>query len=245
MSETKYINALSVKSGFFNSKEGTHDRMYNAEDMSSIFDGLILDGVYADLGDRFVVKSKGGLSVTIGSGRAWFNNTWFVNKALVVKQLDDAIPNPAFGRFDIIGIEVNLDSEVRETRFFYTVGDAATDYKKPELIHDEYVNQYPIAYIEFTPGTESITDANIENVVGTDVCPFVTGILEHTDINDLLAGWNAKAEEMLANNTKEFQEWFDSTREHLDSDVAGHLQNEIEQLNNRLNAFGDAEELMY
>ena len=46
---------MSVSSGFFNSLNG--DRKYNAAQMSAIFDGLIIDGVFASIGTAFAVKA--------------------------------------------------------------------------------------------------------------------------------------------------------------------------------------------
>lgn len=245
MAETKYIPSLSSKSGFFNSKEGTHDRTYNAEDISAIFDGIIKDGVYNDYGERFFVKYKGRNTVSIGTGRAWFNNTWFVSDSAIIKQLDEPIPNPAMGRFDAIAIEVNLDPEIRATQLAYIVGDGGYDYAKPKMIKNAYVNQYPLAYIEFKPGTTDITDADIEIVVGTSECPFVTGILEHTDINDLLAKWNIEGQKIIDTNDQAFQNWFDTVKSQLDTNQAGHLQNEIDEINARLDSFGNAEDNSY
>lgn len=49
---------MSVTYGFYNSIKG--DRKYNALEMSSIFDGIIVDGVYMSIGDALNVKSSGG-----------------------------------------------------------------------------------------------------------------------------------------------------------------------------------------
>ena len=59
---------MSVSSGFFNSLNG--DRKYNAEQMSAIFDGLIIDGVFASIGTAFAVKAAGGLNDCSGSRSA-------------------------------------------------------------------------------------------------------------------------------------------------------------------------------
>lgn len=40
---------MAVTYGFFNSVNG--DRKYNADQMSSYFDGLVTDGVYEKIGD--------------------------------------------------------------------------------------------------------------------------------------------------------------------------------------------------
>lgn len=68
---------MSVSYGFYNSMNG--DRKYDATQMSSIFDGIINDGIYETIGDRFVVRTSGGMNVVVGTGRAWFNHTWTLN----------------------------------------------------------------------------------------------------------------------------------------------------------------------
>ena len=45
---------MTVSSGFFNSVN--HDRLYDAEQVSSIFDGIIEDGVCESIGEAFMVK---------------------------------------------------------------------------------------------------------------------------------------------------------------------------------------------
>ena len=72
---------MSVSSGFFNSLNG--DRKYNAAQMSAIFDGLIIDGVFASIGTAFAVKAAGGLTVNVGVGKAWFDHTWTVNDSIL------------------------------------------------------------------------------------------------------------------------------------------------------------------
>ena len=52
---------MSVTYGFYNSING--DRKYNALEMSSIFDGIIVDGVYMSIGDALNVKSSGGMEI--------------------------------------------------------------------------------------------------------------------------------------------------------------------------------------
>ena len=48
---------MSVTFGFYNSKEG--DRRYDAIQMSSIFDGIIQDGILQHVGTAMVVKRIG------------------------------------------------------------------------------------------------------------------------------------------------------------------------------------------
>lgn len=65
---------MSVTSGFFDSSGG--DRKYNTEQMSSIFDGILKDGVYLSILNQFKVTPNVGMQITVDTGRAWFDHTW-------------------------------------------------------------------------------------------------------------------------------------------------------------------------
>ena len=54
--------------GFFNSLNG--DRKYTAEQLSSIFDGLITDGVFDSIGDILATVPGSGMQVIVKSGKA-------------------------------------------------------------------------------------------------------------------------------------------------------------------------------
>ena len=70
---------MALTYGFYNSVSS--DREYDAIDMGRLFDGIILDGVYAALGDYFMVTENGtpDMNVVVGTGRAWFDHTWSYN----------------------------------------------------------------------------------------------------------------------------------------------------------------------
>lgn len=52
---------MTVTFGFYNSLNS--DRLYNALQMSSLFDGIITDGVFASIGTSMIVTPDSGLSV--------------------------------------------------------------------------------------------------------------------------------------------------------------------------------------
>lgn len=122
---------MAVTCGFYNSKNG--DRVYNADQMSTLFSGIIRDGILpygheegtgndvevvtlpASQGggtieinstDSFKVSpASSGLGVVVHRGRAWLNNTWTDNDGDLVLTLEAA--NPVQARIDAIVIEVN------------------------------------------------------------------------------------------------------------------------------------------
>lgn len=184
---------MSFTCGFYNSVN--HDRKYDSKQISSMFDGLIRDGVYRNYGDCFAISTPNGLQVNVGSGRAWFNSTWSYNDADYIITLPAA--HPVFNRIDAIIIRVNKESRVNELT--YKSGSPASEVVKPELSSGtDEIWEYPLAYITVPANATQLTAANIELTIGTDACPFVTGILDSVAIDRLMRQWKKEYDELLA-----------------------------------------------
>lgn len=180
--------------GFYNSRDG--DRKYDAIQMSSIFDGIIRDGILMHVGDHFNVVAIGGFAVTVGSGRAWLNHTWSYNDSKM--SLTVAPSDPLLDRIDAIVIEVDAREEFRMNGIKWVYGEASTIPERPTLIRDDYHNQYPLAYVRVNRGVGSIQQADITNMVGTTDTPYVTAPLDAIDISQLVAQWNNQWDILLA-----------------------------------------------
>lgn len=214
---------MTVSSGFFNSQN--HDRLYDAEQFSSVFDGVILDGVYQAVGDAFKVTAypDANNTVIVGTGRAWFDHTWTVNDSQYSIVL--AEPNIMLGRIDAIVLDIDRRSSVRKNSIKYIQGALASAPEYPTLVKEELHNQYPLAYITIQPGESApINQMYIENKVGTSDCPLVTGVLESMDSNMFTQQMEAK-----------FEDWFEGIKSSLEGDIALNLQNQINNLKDELN----------
>lgn len=205
---------MSFDCGFFDSVGG--DRAYNAEQMSRLFDGIIRDGIFEFIGDKFKVTPGDGFSVNVGTGRAWFDHTWNYNDSLFNISLEPA--DVALERIDAIVLEVNASIGVRENSLKVVTGEANGEALKPALTNDATVHQHALAYITVHHNAQSITDADIEIVVGKTECPYVTGPLETVDISEQFKQWNSQ-----------FDTWFKNIQAQLSGDVAANLQREIEE----------------
>jgi hypothetical protein len=217
---------MGVTYGFYNAING--DRKYNALQMSSLFDGIIRDGVFLSIGDGLIISAETGMTVSVGIGRAWFNHTWTKNDApyLLTVEQSEVILN----RIDMVVLEINSTDDVRANIIKIVKGTPSSNPVAPALIKSELVNQYPLAIIYIKPGVTEITAADITNKVGTSECPFVTGILETLNIDLLLQQWDGEFNSFLDTSTDEFNVWFESVKGALDGDIAGNLLNRIIQL---------------
>ena len=173
---------MALTSGFYNSVNG--DRKYNAEQLSSIFDGLINDGILYNVGNRFNITALSGNNIQIGSGRAWFNHTWIYNDSNYTISLEDS--STLLNRIDAVVLEINRNSDIRSSQIIIIKGEESSSPSNPNLIKDEYQNQYPLAYIYRKANSSSIAQEDITIKVGTEECPYVTGILPVEDIDKFI-----------------------------------------------------------
>ena len=167
---------MTISSGFFNSVSG--DRKYNAKHFNEIFDGMLKDGIYTTIGDRFNVTAGTGMQVIVGTGRGWFKNTWIYNDAPV--PIDLSASDPVYSRIDAIVIDVNTGTQVRNNDVIYVIGTAASSPDKPTLVDEPTHKQYPLAWVTVGPGVTSITSANITDCKRTGEIPAVEAILEYS-----------------------------------------------------------------
>lgn len=210
---------MSVTSGFFNSVN--HDRLYDAEQISSMFDGIITDGIYQGIGDAFIVKPYSELNntVTVGTGRAWFDHTWTKNDTELPITLED--PNVLYDRIDAIVIDVDRRQDVRANSIKVVKGTVSEfGATKPSLIEEELHNQYPLAYVTVKAGSAAPIQAQyIENAIGQTKTPLVAGVLDHMDITMFVQQME-----------DEFNTWFEGLKDVVSGDAITNLQQQVNEI---------------
>lgn len=204
---------MAVTYGFYNSV--ANDRVYDAVQVSSIFDGIIRDGIFMSIGTAMVVQPGTGLTVIVGEGRAWFNHTWTHNDSLLVVPIDT--PDLVYPRIDVVVLEIDSSDPVRANSIKVIKGTPGAVPVAPELANTLTLHQYPLAHILVKVGATVFTAADITNKVGSPSTPFVTGILGTITLDSIITQWQSQ-----------FEIWFDNIKDQLSTDAAGNLQNQID-----------------
>ena len=184
---------MSLTSGFFDSLNG--DRKYNTLQLSSIFDGIISDGVYATYGNHFLVSPVSGMQIKVGSGRAWLDHTWTLNSTDYPLTVEDA--EVVLKRIDTVIIEVDRRDSGRINRLRILKGTPASSPSAPTLTNTDTLKQYPLANILVKPNVTEITTADITNRIGTSALPWVTGIIDHVSAEELVQQWRTEFDTLL------------------------------------------------
>lgn len=205
---------MSFTYGFYNSID--NDRLYDAIQVSKIFDGIIRDGVYETIGDAFIVQADPNQEpnlVIVGPGRAWFNHTWNENDGYLEIELPP--PEMVVDRIDMVVIDVDERVQSRMNQILVVKGLPSNTPVNPTLINEPEHHQYPLCSIYRNANTPVVIQARITNMVGTTACPFVIGVLEILDANLLLLQWRSAWAEFLEQCGDELDEWQDVVKEDV------------------------------
>lgn len=197
---------MAWTSGFFNSVNG--DRLYNADQMSRIFEGLITDGVYESVGDKMAVQPNSGMVIQIATGRGWFGRHWVENDSELTLKVADS--DVLLNRYVAVVIKVDDTESVRDVIPYLKYGTFATNPTKPTMTRTETVKEFCLAYIYVKAGATAITASDIEDTRGNEaLCGWVTGLIEQlssatlfSQFTDIFNNWFSGLQDLINENTE-------------------------------------------
>lgn len=197
---------MATSYGFFNSISG--DRLYNADDVNTFLEGLVGDGLYANVDDMFAVTPGTGMSVNVAAGKASLLHHWFRSDA--VETLSIGASHAVLNRYDVIVIRLNKSD--RSIALGVITGTPASSPQVPSIRRDDDYYDLALAYISVPAGASSIGQSLITDVrLNSAVCGIVTGIIDQLDTSTFAAQLEAwKNAQMTA-----FNEWFATLTEEL------------------------------
>lgn len=206
---------MAISSGFYNSVNG--DRTYDADQFGSLFDGVIAPGVFPNVGDKFRVRpTNNGMSVYVGSGKAWLNNRWIENSSDETVTLTGS--HATLDRIDLVCIEVDRSKAVRGGKIKVIQGTPAVNPTVPDLDDNGDRKSFALAQIKIIKNSRSIVAENIISLVGSGRTPYVSGPVETINLDSLQAKLQG-----------EFNTWFESVRDALQN-AGGNTSTDVANL---------------
>lgn len=191
---------MAIEYGFFNSVN--HDRVYDADDISNYFLKLISNGVFATPADSMQVQATTGMTVSVTAGWGFINCKWINNTASYMLTLDAA--DVVLNRIDRIVLRLNANEELRNMEIAIKKGTLSSNPVAPTLTREVGgVWELSLASILIGAGSTEITQSAITDERGnTDLCGWVTGLINQIDTTNLFAQYDTA-----------FHEWFDSIKD--------------------------------
>ena len=209
---------MSERYGFFNAVEtssGVYDRTYNAEDFASYFSKFISNGVFVEPTDGLKVTAQSGLKVTVKAGSAYIDGYYY--ELTEDKTLTIPVNSASYVQQD--SIVVRLDKVKRKMSLELKQNNASVS-------RTSTVKELQLATIRKPVGATNLSASDITDMRPyNEVCGFVTGVVQQISTSDLFSQFTAM-----------FNEWFNGIKGQLSGDVATSLQNQINEINKKIDA---------
>lgn len=199
---------MAITYGFFNSLN--EDRKYNADQMTTYFEGLVSDGVYESIGGAFQVVANSGMTVNVRTGRALIRSRWVKSDA--IETLTISAAHATLNR--ITAVVLRLDLSARTITLTTKNGTNATTPTAPAMEDTTTVKEICLARIYVGKGVTAISQSNITDTrANTNVCGWVTGIIEQVDTSELFLQWQTAYEEFY----DEMRSWMTTEKAAFDA----------------------------
>ncbi len=236
---------MAVTYGFYSAlyKNNAYDRIYQSGEMSKLFDGVIIDGIYLSsrpddpTNKQFMVSADtNDMHIKVAPGKAWFLGTYTVSNSDMSFTISSS--DSTYDRIDAVVIEINTQMTGFNpadpgpvTERFNTIrvvtGTPASEPERPTMVHADGIDQFPIAYITVSKGVTAIRPYDIQYIVGIET-PYFAWLTERLSIAQLYSKWKP----ILDVQTMPFIKWFDAMQRMLgngDEDY-GNIVDEIETI---------------
>lgn len=219
---------MAFSYGFFNSKE--LDRTYTAENFCDYLGSLICNGIQDNFGDCFSLSASDGLSVTIGTGKAWINGHYFISDTLYTVDLsgyqDESLP-----RFVAVTIVCDTSEDVRDVHFEITPGTPAPEPNTVDFADIPQKTRLRLYNVRLNPGATSLSEVDwLDHREDENICGYVKCILGKCRINDVINEFQTATTEIqgLRQQVTELAEVKTEMQEYIAK--TGELQEKVDKL---------------
>lgn len=192
---------------FWDAKEvdGTLDRVYNSDDFAAMFAGFWGNGLIPNASSCLWVEPiENTFAVVVNPGDAFVKGRFYKNDSDL--QLTLTSGN---GEERVDYVALRFDSPKRQV--YLRVLEGAEGEGAPSFAQSDTLFDLLLARVTIPANAQYLTDEMVEDLRGTEVCPWVN---LRFDLDAITHG---------------FEQWYTDMRELLDEDVAVQLQEQIDK----------------
>lgn len=221
---------------FFPSENG--DRKYDADSFPDWLRKFFTSGVFEN---ELYVESAGSMNITLYKG--YVNISGRVRNFKQDMEFTLEAANSTYPRIDTVVLELNYTD--RQIAAKVVTGQYSADTPSATApVRTDSVYQLVVAQIYVGAGVTAVTQADITDTrTNTDICGYVASTVTEMDFSQFSAQFAAYYEEFVTENEADFTDWVAGLHDILDSETAGHLQLEIEALQQDVGALEEAMEI--
>lgn len=206
----------------------TYDRAVSSQPLRTIIRKLFTTGVMPNPSTNFQVNAgTDGMTVLVQPGFAVVDGG--LCKEDEVRTLSVTAADSTYDRIDTVVLRWNENVDVRTADLYVLAGTPAETPIRPTLQRGGSIYEIGLADVFITHGLATITGDKITDTrYESERCGIVSSVSEW-DTTTIYQQIQSELAKFKSVEEVAFTDWFESVKDQLDEDAAGHLQNEIDK----------------
>lgn len=239
MPNTEYAYPIDSIVNYDGNGVPSFDRAVSSAILRKLYNQLFTTGIMlANDSTALQVVEASNMTVSVNAGFCNISGALKLfpdSRTLAVQASENA------DRIDTVVLRLNLNQDVRDIDLYVLKGESGANPSRPALTRNDSVYELGIADLYIT---SNITEIHQDHITDTRLDPARCGAISSVSEFDTSAFYDQIMADLAHFKTvneadftawmnaerSDFDTWFATIQDILDSDTAGHLQNEIEDL---------------
>ena len=206
----------------------TYDRAVSSQPLRTLIRKLFTTGVMPNPSTNFQVNAgTDGMTVLVQPGFAVVDGG--LCKEDEVRTLSVTAADSTYDRIDTVVLRWNENVDVRTADLYVLAGTPAETPVRPALQRNDSIYEIGLADVFITHGIVTITEDKITDTrYESERCGIVSSVSEW-DTTTIYQQIQSELAKFKNNEEVAFANWFESMKDQLSEDAAGHLQVEIDK----------------
>ena len=223
----------SKSDGYDDDGYPVYDRAVDAGMLRDTFKKFFTDGVFPNPANALQISKADGMQISISPGLFIINGAMggIREKAKLFTLIDGAAKG-------VINVSVMLrfDENDDQRACFIRIAASNPGEAAPSPESGVGIKEYRLGTIAIPNGATDLSKATVKNEKGLATCPFAAPF-ENIDVDAIVSDFRVSANEGLADLVAFFDKNRELIQSALDETTAGHLQNQITELQSQLDNF--------
>lgn len=229
--------------------EPTYDRAISSQPLRKLIRDLFTTGVMPNPSTNFQVSAgTDGMTVQVQAGYAVVDGG--LCQETEVRTLEVTASDTTYDRIDTVVLRWNENVDVRRPDLYIIAGTPSANPVRPTLQRDNSIYEIGLADVFITKRVATITNDKITDTrYESERCGIVSSVSQwdtttiynqvQADLAEFKSGEESDFETWSTQQMTAFTAWFETIQDILDENVAAHLQNEIDELDGKIDNVED------
>ena len=209
------------------------DRAVTSEPLREYIKGVITNGVLPNPSNNLQVSAgTNGMTVLVNAGFCVIEGGLAIEPN--TRTLEVTSADSTYDRIDTVVARWDSNDATRRVDLHIVKGVPASNPVRPTLTRNESIYELGLADVFVTKGVATITNEKITDTRMESARCGICSSISEWDTTTIYQQVQADLKQFKSSEQTAFMEWFDQMKDQLSEDAAGHLQEEVDDVNKKI-----------